>query len=448
MLGVRSYLLVLYYNNSLSANCAITTVLSNRIGDLFLIILLRLLFSIGRFNIIIVKYRFEFIFLRVLILFAGCTKSAQIPFRAWLPLAIIAPTPVSALVHRSTLVTAGLYIIIRHFLNISIWGGCNFLFIIGGLTIIIARIRALFEIDVKKIVALSTLSQLGVISLGLGIELPLMAFLHLLIHAYFKAIIFIIVGQLIYFSLGYQAITFIGGLGVRSPIIICGFLIGGFSLIGIPFIASFYSKEPIIEILLIKNFLLIGYFLILRGICLTCLYRLRLVLLSGVFLVRHCSIIHILERIKSIFRVFLLLLPSFFRGVVFSNFFCYIGFEGIINSKVKIIICIFIFIRFLPLSVVRRKKKILFYPKNYFYPWINSYIGLINFTSRFLNFNYIKISKVIYFVRRNLINYNLKNIGPSKFYFKEKIFFFERTNLSKNLSFLFLRVLIINLISF
>jgi NADH:ubiquinone oxidoreductase subunit 5 (subunit L)/multisubunit Na+/H+ antiporter MnhA subunit len=82
MLGVRSYLLVLYYNNSLSANCAITTVLSNRIGDLFLIILLRLLFRLGRFNIRINKFSFEFIFFRFLILFAGCTKRAQIPFIA------------------------------------------------------------------------------------------------------------------------------------------------------------------------------------------------------------------------------------------------------------------------------------------------------------------------------------------------------------------------------
>merc|ERR1712241_1063629 len=203
-------------------------------------------------------------------------------------------------------------------------------------------LRALFEIDVKKIVALSTLSQLGVISLGLGIELPIIAFLHLLIHAYFKAIIFIIVGQLIYFSLGYQSITFIGGLGIRSPVIIRGFLIGGFSLMGIPFIASFYSKEPIIEILFIRNYLLIGYFLMLRGISLTCLYSLRLLLLS---------------------RIFLLLLPSFFSGIIFSNFFCYLRFERFINRKVKIVICFYIFLRFFPLrNIYFEGKNFLFFP--------------------------------------------------------------------------------------
>merc|ERR1712020_803734 len=273
------------------------------------------------------------------------------------PLAIIAPTPVRALVHRSTLVTAGLYLIIRHFIRLPTWRGCNFLFIMGGLTIIIARLRALFEIDVKKIVALSTLSQLGVIRLGVGIELPIMAFLHLLIHAYFKAIIFIIVGQLIYFSLGYQSINFMGRLGVARPVMIGGFLIGAFSLIGIPFMAAFYSKEPIIEILFTRNFLLTGYFLILRGVCLTCLYSLRLLLLSGIFLVRHCSTIHLLERIKRIIRISLLFLLSFFR------------FEGLVNRNVKLVICAFIIFRFLPLSninlVFKRSDSL---NKNYLHP--------------------------------------------------------------------------------
>ena len=318
----------------------------------------------------------------------------------------------------------------------------------GRTTIILARLRALFEIDVKKIVALSTLSQLGVIRLGLGIELPIISFLHLLIHAYFKAIIFIIVGQLIYFSLGYQAITFIGGLGIRSPIIIRGFLIGRLSLIGVPFMASFYSKEPLIEILNIRNFLLVGYFLILRGVYLTCLYSLRLVLLSGIFLVRHCSIIHILERMKSVFRIFLLFFPSYIRGTIFSNFFSYLRFESLINSKVKIIICFLIFLRFIPLRINYIYNKNIYFSKNYIYPWLNSYMGLMTFTSRFSNFIFIKNRKMLYFIRTSMINYNLKNVGPSKFFFKEKIFFLERTNLSKNLSFLFLRIFIISLLSF
>merc|ERR1712020_765098 len=196
-------------------------------------------------------------------------------------------------------------------------------------------------------------SQLGVIRLGVGIELPIMAFLHLLIHAYFKAIIFIIVGQLIYFSLGYQSINFMGRLGVARPVMM----------------AAFYSKEPIIEILFTRNFLLTGYFLILRGVCLTCLYSLRLLLLSGIFLVRHCSTIHLLERIKRIIRISLLFLPSFFRGVIFSNLFSFLRFEGLVNRNVKLVICAFIIFRFLPLSninlVFKRSDSL---NKNYLHP--------------------------------------------------------------------------------
>jgi NADH:ubiquinone oxidoreductase subunit 5 (subunit L)/multisubunit Na+/H+ antiporter MnhA subunit len=160
-----------------------------------------------------------------------------------------------------------------------------------------------------------------------------------------------------------------GRLGVARPVIIGGFLIGGFSLIGIPFMAAFYSKEPIIETLFTRNFLLTGYFLILRGVCLTCLYSLRLLLLSGIFLVRHCSTIHLLERIKRIIRISLLFLPSFFRGVIFSNLFSFLRFEGLVNRNVKLVICAFIIFRFLPLSNINLMfKRSDSLNKNYLHP--------------------------------------------------------------------------------
>ena len=123
--------------------------------------------------------------------FISCTKSAQIPFRAWLPIAIAAPTPVSALVHSSTLVTAGVWLLIRHTSDLHSLGISYILFYIGTLTILGSSISAIFEKDLKKIVALSTLSQLGIIIITLGIELATMAYLHIILHAYFKAIIFI-----------------------------------------------------------------------------------------------------------------------------------------------------------------------------------------------------------------------------------------------------------------
>ena len=201
---------------------------------------------------------------------------------------------------------------------------------------------------------------MGVISLGVDIELPIIAFLHLLIHAYFKAIIFIIVGQLIYFSLGYQFITFTGGLGVRRPIIISGFLVGGFRLIGILYIAVSYSKEPIIKILLYKKFLLVGYFIILRGVCLTYLYSLRLLFLSGIFLVHHCASLHLLERIKSIFGLTLLFFLLFLVELFFLIFY-YLRFENLVNREVKIFICLFIFLSFLPFrNLIILEKNVIF----------------------------------------------------------------------------------------
>lgn len=211
---------------------------------------------------------------------AGCTKSAQIPFRAWLPAAIAAPTPVSALVHSSTLVTAGVYLIFRYE-NLLILININLLLIgLGSLTIFMARVRAFFEIDIKKIVALSTLRQLGVIMSALGAGFYLLGFFHLLSHAFFKALLFIRAGNLIHSSERFQDLRVIGGrmeiLPLRTRIVI------GCSrrLCGIPFISAFYSKEAIIEILLIHNISFYFYIVIILGVLLTIFYRTRFLVIA------------------------------------------------------------------------------------------------------------------------------------------------------------------------
>jgi len=132
------------------------------------------------------------------------TKRAQIPFRSWLPAAIAAPTPVSALVHSSTLVTAGIYLLFR-FRRCIIIIKINYIFILVGITtIFIASQRAIIELDIKKLVALSTLRQLGVMICALGAGLDNLAYAHLLIHAFFKALLFIRTGRIIHISEGYQ----------------------------------------------------------------------------------------------------------------------------------------------------------------------------------------------------------------------------------------------------
>jgi NADH-ubiquinone oxidoreductase chain 5 len=144
-----------------------------------------------------------------MVILAGITKRAQIPFSAWLPAAMAAPTPVSALVHSSTLVTAGVYLLIRfHYILLE----NNFLFYVGVFTIFISGLGANFEIDLKKIIALSTLSQLGVIIISLGLGLVELSFFHLLTHALFKSLLFLCAGVYIHGVGDIQDIRFLGGM--------------------------------------------------------------------------------------------------------------------------------------------------------------------------------------------------------------------------------------------
>jgi NADH-ubiquinone oxidoreductase chain 5 len=130
---------------------------------------------------------------QMFMLVGGCTKRAQVPFVGWLPLAIRAPTPVSSLVHRSTLVTAGVYLILRYFALLRRVSLC-FLFSLGLTTRLIAGAGAVVESDTKKVVALSTLSQLGLLTLALGASLPILRFCHLIAHAFLKSCLFLQVG--------------------------------------------------------------------------------------------------------------------------------------------------------------------------------------------------------------------------------------------------------------
>merc|ERR1712142_1132893 len=196
-----------------------------------------------------------------LIIISACTKRAQIPFSAWLPAAIAAPTPVSALVHSSTLVTAGIYLLIRINLIIIEININYILLIIGIITIIMSGITAIIEIDIKKIIALSTLSQLGIIIIILGLGNPILSFFHLISHAFFKAILFICAGIIIHNIKDYQDIRKIGFSFNNLNYSISIIIIANLSLCGLPFIGGFYSKDLIIEIIIIKGKNLIIFFL-------------------------------------------------------------------------------------------------------------------------------------------------------------------------------------------
>lgn len=238
-------------------------------------------------------YRMELI--GGLVVLAALTKRAQIPFSSWLPAAMAAPTPVSSLVHSSTLVTAGVYLLIR-FNFVLRDEAIIILLFIGRITIFIAGLGANYEFDLKKIIALSTLSQLGLIMGILAVGSYRLAFFHLLTHALFKALLFICAGCIIHNLGNCQDIRFMGGLINQIPLTCCFFRISNFSLCGLPFLSGFYSKDLILEVLSIDYFNLFIYFVFFFSTGLTVCYSVRLsyYALFGDF--NYCSLHHIRDK--------------------------------------------------------------------------------------------------------------------------------------------------------
>ena len=278
-LGLVSYCLVIYYPTKKSSAAGILTVLRNRVGDICLLISIGWIATMGDLNfILLINGHFSSMIEdhHCLLLVGGAiTKRAQIPFSAWLPAAIAAPTPVSALVHSSTLVTAGVYLLIRFssFLRDS---SLNILFVLSVLTMFIAGLVASFEFDIKKIIALSTLSQLGVIMFSISLGLYKIAFFHLVAHALFKALLFLCAGSVIHGFHGSQDIRNLGSVTLSYPVVSVLINLANLSLCGIPFMSGFYSKDMVVEFAIhgYWNFFLITIMYIRLG--LTVFYSIRL----------------------------------------------------------------------------------------------------------------------------------------------------------------------------
>nr|YP_009116478.1 NADH dehydrogenase subunit 5 [Cherax bicarinatus]AJD80506.1 NADH dehydrogenase subunit 5 [Cherax bicarinatus] len=281
-LGLISYVLVIYYQNEKSANAGMLTVLSNRIGDVGILLSISLLFALGGWNFIFYESYLsgDFLLLKVFVCTAAMTKSAQIPFSAWLPAAMAAPTPVSALVHSSTLVTAGVYILIRF--SGALEGSCvqSVLLVVSCLTMFMAGLGANFEFDLKKIIALSTLSQLGVMMSILSLGFADLAFFHLLTHALFKALLFMCAGMVIHGVKEYQDIRNMGSLVMCMPLTSVCMNLANLALCGMPFLAGFYSKDLILEVAFMSEINTFSFFLYVLSTGLTVCYTFRLIYYS------------------------------------------------------------------------------------------------------------------------------------------------------------------------
>lgn len=276
-LGVSSYALIIYYQDKSALNAGYLTAIRMRVGDLLFIILIRGVIGAGDFSLV----RGLLGIGRVL---AVCciTKRATIPFCAWLPAAIRAPTPVSALVHSSTLVTAGVCFLIRAYDCLQGRIGQSLLVFGSLVTIILAGSSALVENDLKKIVALSTIGQVRFMVFCIGVGRPMLAFFHMLTHAFIKAGIFIRVGILIQINEGEQDLReFDWAVTSKRPVAVGGLITGRLSLIGVPFLAGFYRKEAIVIYFNSCSYGICYYIMFYLGVVLTTGYTTRLIVRLG-----------------------------------------------------------------------------------------------------------------------------------------------------------------------
>ena len=287
--GLCSYLLIgFWYENTEYGKAARKAFIMNRIGDLGLLIGIFLIASqtnaLDYLSVAQNASKFEFdgvvIMFITLSLFIGAMgKSAQIPLFTWLPDAMAGPTPVSALIHAATMVTAGIYLVVRsNFLYHLSPSTLDFILVIGLATSLIAAFIGLRQNDIKKVLAYSTVSQLGLMFIALGVEAYTSAMFHLMTHAFFKALLFLGAGSVIHAMSGEQDMRFMGGLKSKIPVTYWTFLIGTLAIAGIPPLSGMISKDEILVALWAKSPIIWG--LTLFSAALTGIYMFRLLFLT------------------------------------------------------------------------------------------------------------------------------------------------------------------------
>ena len=254
--GICSYLLVSFWFTRIAANqSSISAFLTNRVGDCFLTIgMFAILWSMGNIDYYtifsIAPYLSENVVLviGICILIGAMAKSSQIGLHVWLPMAMEGPTPVSALIHAATMVTAGVYLLMRTsplieysstLLLLCLWT--------GAITTVFSSLIGLFQQDIKKVIAYSTMSQLGMMVIAVGLSSYNIALFHLVNHAFYKGLLFLGAGAVIHAVADNQDFRKFGGLILYLPLTYSIMLIASMSLVAIPFMTGFYSKDFILE---------------------------------------------------------------------------------------------------------------------------------------------------------------------------------------------------------
>ena len=290
--GLCSYLLIgFYYSHVPNGNAALKAFIVTRVGDVFMAFGLFILFQqLGTLNIqellVLAPQHFAqgdlWVSLAALALLGGAVgKSAQLPLQTWLADAMAGPTPVSALIHAATMVTAGVYLIARcHGIFTLAPNVLELVGVVGAVTLVLAGFAALVQTDIKRILAYSTMSQIGYMFLALGVGAWDAAIFHLMTHAFFKALLFLASGAVIVACHHEQNIFKMGGLWKKLPLAYASFIVGGSALAALPLVtAGFYSKDEILWEAFAsghQNLLIAG----LVGAFLTSIYTFRLIFIA------------------------------------------------------------------------------------------------------------------------------------------------------------------------
>jgi NADH-ubiquinone oxidoreductase chain 5 len=380
--GLSSYLLINFWFTRIQANkAAIKAMLFNRVADMLMLLALfsiylifetfdyAIIFSIAPlmldYQMNIGTYNISNIDFICLFLFLGAMgKSAQLGFHNWLPDAMEGPTPVSALIHAATMVTAGVFLLIRcsYLFELSPLT-LNFIAIVGAITALFGASTGLFFHDLKRVVAFSTCSQLGYMMLACGLERYNAAFFHLVTHAFFKALLFLAAGAIIHSAFDEQDTRKFGGYKRYLPLTYVCFLIGSLNLIGTPFLSGFFTKDLILELALVtfSTTSTFCYILGIVSIFFTSAYSTRVLIL--VFLAESNANRQYIKTHENPWQIklplVLLTLISIVAGYILTDIFCGLGspffgtsfFFNINNHNTSDIEFIHFSLKFLPLSI-------------------------------------------------------------------------------------------------
>lgn len=457
--GICSYLLINFWFTRMGANkSAIMAVFVNKVGDISLLIAFSLIFLIFHtFDYSIIFYSVDatmymelayldfhisyiLYIIGVFFILGAVGKSAQLGLHMWLPEAMEGPTPVSSLIHAATMVTAGIFLIIRS--NLLFQWCTNLAIVIigfGSLTAFVGSTIGVFQLDIKKIIAYSTCSQLGYMFLACGLNGYSFSLYHLTNHAFFKALLFLIAGYIIHAINNEQDIRKLGGLFKILPFAYIGINIGSLSLLGFPFFSGFFSKEKIIELFYsfyffeienVEKINILYLFSLLGNISVTftILYSIKILVYTFFYIFQN----HYNKLISIHYSSYITLIPLFFLSIlsIISGYYLEDLMIGISTDSWNIAI------EHYPLAEVLIPHKFEYNLYSNKLPIISILYFLILFVICFYNFEkiilYLKFNNFILEYAYQFFNKKYMVLNKNIFYpLINKLFFFSYTSMYK-----------------